>query len=70
MSNRRHRAWEWSDHTPRKGIDFCLDVHFISSLPGMQGSVYKASVESKPAQMVGAEGYTTLFPGAAGGGSD
>jgi len=33
-----------------------LDVHFISSLPVMQGSVYKASVESKPAQMVGAEG--------------
>ena len=43
-------------YLPREGIDFCLDVHFISSLPVMQGSVYKASVDSKPAQMVGAEG--------------
>ena len=32
-----------------------LDVHFISSLPVMQGSAYKASVDSKPVQMVWAE---------------
>jgi hypothetical protein len=30
----------------------CLDVHFINSLPVMQGTVYKAWVDSKPVQMV------------------
>src|SRR5215470_4521460 len=29
-----------------------LDVRFISSLPVMQGNVYKAWVDSKPVQMV------------------
>jgi hypothetical protein len=29
-----------------------LDVHFISSLPVTQGTVYKAWVDSKPVQMV------------------
>ena len=29
-----------------------LDVHFISSLPVMQGTAYKAWVDSKPVQMV------------------
>ena len=29
-----------------------LDVHFISSLPVMQGNAYKAWVDSKPVQMV------------------
>jgi hypothetical protein len=47
-----------------------LDVHFISSLPVMQGNAYKTWVDSTPVQMVWAGNYTTLFPGAAGGGSD
>jgi len=29
-----------------------LDVHFISSLPVMPGTAYKAWVDSKPVQMV------------------
>jgi hypothetical protein len=29
-----------------------LDVHFISSLPVMQGNAYKAWVDNKPVQMV------------------
>jgi len=32
-----------------------LDVHFISSLPVMQGNAYKAWVDSKPVQRVWAE---------------
>ena len=31
---------------------FSLDVHFISSLPVMQGTVYRAWVDSKPVQRV------------------
>ena len=47
-----------------------LDVHFISSLPVLQGTVCKAWVDSKPVQMVWVGDYTMLFPDAADGGFD
>jgi len=39
------------DHA-RRAVLAALDVRFISSLPVMQGNVYKAWVDSKPVQMV------------------
>jgi DNA-binding NarL/FixJ family response regulator len=36
----------------KKTLGTALDVRFISSLPVMQGNVYKAWVDSKPVQMV------------------
>ena len=41
-------GWEGDGEPTMMG----LDVRFISSLPVMQGNVYKAWVDSKPVQMV------------------
>ena len=38
--------------TPQQIADLRLDVHFISSLPVMPRTAYKAWVDSKPVQMV------------------
>jgi hypothetical protein len=38
--------------SPMKHHISVLDVRFTSSLPVMQGNVYKAWVDSKPVQMV------------------
>jgi hypothetical protein len=39
-------------YLPRKGIDFCLDVRFISSLPVMQRPACKVWADKRLVQIV------------------
>ena len=50
----RSRHWVWTAMEPVSKV--LLDVHFISSLPVIQRTVCRAWVDTRPVQIVGAEG--------------